>query len=156
MSKYKQPKGPRGYIPIPEDEYRERLHERLLASSERVGDCLLWTGKLTYSGYGHISVRDQKDNVHRVAYKLWVGPIPEGMEIDHLCNVRNCFEPAHLEPVTHAENLRRIRRRQTHCNQGHLRAEDSYIAANGRLTCRSCKRGWVARARARKTEGAVA
>lgn len=49
---------------------------------------------------------------HRVAYELWVGPIPEGMELDHRCKVRACINPAHLEPVTHAENMRRLGRRR--------------------------------------------
>lgn len=97
--------------PLPDAEYRVLLEERVTRNSKRVGECLLWRGRLTYAGYGHISVRNDNCNVHRIAYELWVGPIPDGLEIDHLCFVRHCLEPTHLEAVTHAENLRRARAR---------------------------------------------
>lgn len=85
----------------------QRLSERV----EKNGECMLWQGALNYAGYGHLRVGGRLTGVHRIAYELAVGPIPAGLEIDHLCAVRNCVNPAHLEPVTHEENLRRARER---------------------------------------------
>ena|SRR5579885_311897 len=70
--------------------------------------CWLWTGALS-EGYGRQRVRDFVYLAHRLVYELLVEPIPEGFDIDHLCRVRRCVNPAHLEPVTRAENLRRGR-----------------------------------------------
>lgn len=78
------------------------------------GDCLRWTGCHSTTGYGYIQKPDRsgRTQVHRLAYELFVGPIPADLEIDHLCNVRDCVNVEHLEPVTHAENLRRARERR--------------------------------------------
>lgn len=85
--------------------------ERFWPKVERVEDgCWLWTASLTGDGYGRISLGGKFGPMglaHRVAYELLVGPIPEGLELDHLCRVRRCVNPEHLEPVTHAENVRR-------------------------------------------------
>ena len=65
--------------------------------------CWLWMASLNRKGYGSF----QSQAAHRVAYQLLVGPIPDGLHIDHLCRVRNCVNPSHMEPVTPAENQRR-------------------------------------------------
>ena len=77
---------------------------------------------------------------HRVAYELQVGPIPVGLQLDHLCRVRSCVNPAHLEPVTSAENTRRgLRAMKTHCPQGHPYAgENLLIRPTGQRRCRTC------------------
>lgn len=73
--------------------------------------CWRWTGQKNRFGYGQLTVnRDGKSRclgAHRFSYEAHVGPIPEGLEIDHLCRVRDCVNPEHLEPVTRAENVRR-------------------------------------------------
>jgi hypothetical protein len=71
--------------------------------------CWIWTGPLHEAGYGRTSVPGvgQRVRIHRLAYETFVGPIPEGLVIDHLCRVRACCNPAHLEAVTSAENIRR-------------------------------------------------
>ena len=74
------------------------------------GDCWLWTKCKNSDGYGRMRVNGVLEQVHRVSYEIFVGPIPEGLELDHTCRNRACINPAHLEPVTHLENVRRGRR----------------------------------------------
>lgn len=81
---------------------------RLVENSDMQDDgCWLWLGFTDEYGYGRIRSVDRNHPVHRIAYTLIVGPTPDGLELDHLCRVRNCWRPDHLEPVTHAENVRR-------------------------------------------------
>lgn len=91
------------------------LEQRLLANAVRVDGCLLWQGYQMGNGYAQMQAGDRKRLVHRVAYEVWVGPIPDGLVIDHICPVpippRHCIEPTHLEPVTQAVNLERMRAR---------------------------------------------
>lgn len=72
--------------------------------------CWIWQrAMLGNTGYGQISVHDKPVGAHRVFYEKFKGAIPAGLDIDHLCRVRACVNPEHLEPVTRAENLRRGR-----------------------------------------------
>lgn len=90
-------------------------------------ECWPWTGGTTgKKDYGRFYVRAGLAVVaHRFAYELLVGPIPPGLQLDHLCRVHRCVNPAHLEPVTNAENQRRgfgppgMHARATHCKRGH-------------------------------------
>lgn len=121
--------------------------------------CWLWTGYLDGKGYGFLRLTRSRKTVraHRLAYEALVGPIPEGMELDHLCRIIRCVNPDHLEPVTHAENVRRGRggehnRLKTHCAQGHeFTPENTYIRSNGGRFCRTCGRANTKRWRDRKT-----
>lgn len=89
------------------------IAHRLESQTERSSNgCLLFTGHLTPTGYGVFKIGRKSHGAHRVAYREFVGPIPSGWEIDHLCSVRNCVEPTHLEVVTRSENLRRMRARR--------------------------------------------
>ncbi|MFJ2662519.1 HNH endonuclease signature motif containing protein [Arthrobacter koreensis] len=82
--------------------------------------------------------------VHRVAYELFSGPIPNGLVLDHLCRNRGCFNPNHLEPVTRAvNNLRGVgfmaaHARKTHCPKGHPYDEKNTQIKNGARRCRAC------------------
>lgn len=78
----------------------------LKVAGRETDGCWLWTGALLANGYGMFRA-SKSMAAHRWAYEHVVGPIPEGLQLDHLCRVRNCVNPSHLEPVTQAENIRR-------------------------------------------------
>jgi hypothetical protein len=111
--------------------------ERFWAKVDKSGDCWQWTAALNSAGYGKFSVGSKQQLLaHRYAYELMVGPIPEGLELDHLCRVRRCVNPAHLEPVTTRENVMRGYARKTHCVHGH-----EYTPENTRLVHRANRPG---------------
>jgi hypothetical protein len=85
--------------------------------------CWLWQGTMNWKGYGRISIGDREIGAHRVSYEIFVGPIPDGLEIDHLCKVRGCVNPDHLEPVTRRINQQRARG----INSAERRAENLQI-----------------------------
>lgn len=124
---------------------RDRVLSRLIIDSS---GCLLWSGGLTKNGYAAISQRSGSDRqdfyIHRLMYEWLVGPIPEGLEIDHLCRVRHCASPAHLEAVTRRENtLRGVspaarQARQTHCIHGHPFDDANTYRWRTRRYCRAC------------------
>lgn len=76
-----------------------------------LGPCWIWVGKVNQFGYGRFNVDHLEVQAHRWSYEHHVGPIPNGLEVDHLCFVRNCVNPKHLEAVTGLENQRRAARR---------------------------------------------
>lgn len=106
--------------------------------------CWLYLGSLTSNGYGKASVAGRTALAHRAAYEALVGPIPPGLQLDHLCRNRACYNPAHLEPVTQRENLRRGRNsnaEKTHCPLGHEYSdENTYVCARGKRSCKTCNR----------------
>lgn len=114
---------------------------RFWENVDKSGDCWLWRGYLKPNGYGTFYPGGgrgaPKVYAHRYAYELVVGPIPEGAEIDHTCNVRCCVNPAHMEPVSHRTNLDRAVERRTQCKHGHTLA-DAYRIAGNRV-CRTCR-----------------
>lgn len=117
--------------------------------------CWEWTGALSIGGYGVIPARPCAIYAHRCAYQLLVGPVPDGLELDHLCRNRKCVNPAHLEPVTHRENvLRGLRGRMvTHCPHGHEYTPDNLYWHHGRRECRTCVLRRNATARAQRQAG---
>lgn len=115
-----------------------------------LGMCWLWTAYAMDNGYGKFSHGTRATTkcvlAHRFAYELEIGPIPAGLELDHLCLVRLCVRPRHLEPVTGlVNNLRSSsppaeNARKTHCPRGHLYDEaNTRITADGWRICRACK-----------------
>lgn len=107
--------------------------------------CWLFTGRTT-KGYGVISIKGRETYVHRYVYEQMRGPIPEGLELDHLCRVPRCVNPQHLEAVTHKVNCLRgesfaaKHARKTHCPKGHPYDEANTQTYNGQRVCAECHR----------------
>ena len=130
----------------------DRLIRRLMFCSptSMPTGCIEFTGSKAQGGYGHLRNPDGPGLVvaHRASYELLVGPIPDGLVIDHLCRNTACVNPGHLEPVTTRTNVvvrgtgpTAINARKSHCPLGHpLDAENTYKRPNGRRECRTCKR----------------
>lgn len=128
----------------------ERRHrspdESFDARTQKTDACWLWTGHVSPKGYGVIGVGGRKlMRAHRYSYERFVGPVPEGMQLDHLCRVRSCVNPEHLEPVTNRENVVRgntSRGPKPHCKRGHaFDSANTYIhPKRGTRHCRECQR----------------
>lgn len=145
------------------------LRERMWRHIEVVDGHWLWTGGKTGGGYGRISVGARSVATHRLTYEMYFGPIDDGLHIDHLCRVRACCYPGHLEAVTPAENNRRssgsggllwngvptppavaLAERnwaKTHCPQGHPYDEANTIPQKGGKgrKCAACQAGYMRR-----------
>lgn len=107
--------------------------------------CWIWTGSCTSSGYGQFPIGAKKKyKAHRWGYELLVGPIPEGLVLDHLCRNIKCVNPEHLEPVTQAENLARganrwvLQRRSGKCMRGHDLTDDNVYVVPAKPNSRAC------------------
>ena len=108
--------------------------------------CMVWTASLKSNGYGQFHIEGKNLYAHRVAYLWLVGPIPDGLQLDHLCRNRKCVAPDHLEAVTQQENLRRgdagiNNKVKTHCPRGHaFTPENTRLNKQGSRMCAICKR----------------
>ncbi len=137
------------FVALLADALRRRFEERV----RKTNGCWLWRGHLNSSGYGRFKFVGGEAKAHRVGYELFVGPIPDGLVLDHLCRNTWCVNPAHLEPVTGAENTLRgfgaaaINARKTHCNKGHPLSGSNlkiYVDSAGEhRRCLTCKRAWA-------------
>lgn len=129
--------------------------------------CWLWTGELNSAGYGRISRGNNRYGLrerllaHRVSYEMHKGPVPMGMDLDHLCRVRMCVNPSHLEPVTRSENnlrgdlmRRKGKRRTGFCAQGHVLDPNAISPVSGRLrSCPICSAQRTLKYRKEKSHG---
>jgi len=127
--------------------------ERLMFRTALLANgCWEWRGSVNHSGYGLAWDGKKLRIVHRIAYEELIGPIPAGLQIDHLCRNRPCINPAHLEPVTALTNVRRsangergknlvaMHAAKTHCPQGHpYSGENLYVCKTRPRSGRQCK-----------------
>lgn len=144
-------------VPLPPAERFWRF-----VSPQSNDECWIWNGGLNNYGYGLLSGLKAKNHsyavlAHRVGYELLIGPIPDGLEIDHLCRTRSCVNPEHLDTVTSrvntlrgdsfaARNARKIR-----CVHGHLFDKaNTGMRATGKRACRTCARAATAKYRAKQ------
>lgn len=128
----------------------ERFHAKYEVDSTT--GCWRWFATLDRGGYSHFTIPARRHiSGHRFAYMALVGPIPLGLELDHLCHNTACVNPGHLEPVTRAENMRRRYARMTHCKRGHEFTPENTYTGVGRRSCRTCQRAAVARYAARRS-----
>ncbi len=98
---------PNGWPRLP---LAQRFAQRVILTGE---GCWGWSGASDHLGYSRLCGRARTTYAHRLAYELMVGPIPDGMEIDHICRNRGCVNPSHLRVCTHSENLRNTGRMVT-------------------------------------------
>jgi hypothetical protein len=116
---------------------------RLTQKFKTTDGCWPWTAAKVHNGYGVFWLNNRLNYAHRVVYEWLVGPIPPGLEIDHLCRNRGCVRPSHLEPVTHQENDRRgaaARPKKPNCLRGHAYSDYGFIDTQGHRQCRLCHR----------------
>ncbi len=122
------------------------VEQRFWSKVRKTRTCWLWMSHLDKDGYWRFWYNGKAVPAHRFAYEIWVGPIPEGLTIDHKCRIRHCVRPFHLEPVTNRINILRgvgaaaQNARKTHCINDHeLTGNNVYTYRNGR-DCRTCAR----------------
>jgi HNH endonuclease len=144
-------------------EFRDVMLKKLLESrAVALNGCWLWTGAISTHGYGVTNYDRQQIRAHQAGYRVWRGEVPAGLQLDHECRNRACFNPKHLECVTSRENTLRgdgitARAAQaTHCPQGHAYdSENTYTTPKGHRDCRVCRNA-AGRRRNGKAIGSVA
>lgn len=126
---------------------RIRARVKIEPASERtgLGPCWVWTGTVVSNGYARPLFGDRSRALHRVTYEMDIGPIPAGLELDHLCRVRRCCRPQHLEAVTHRVNMERgAWALKTHCKRNHPFSGDNLAMKPSQFgqqrRCRECTR----------------
>ncbi len=123
------------YVPIDAEQ-------RFWSKVKKTDTCWTWQGTRHNAkhDYGQFSVGNRYVLAHRFAYELLVGPISDGLELDHLCRNPPCVNPEHLEPVLHVENVRRgllSTRIQVLCKRGHPLSK-AFVRPDGTRACRLC------------------
>lgn len=115
--------------------------------------CWMWQ-RTTAGGYGQLMIDGVKRPAHVVFWERENGPVPEGLELDHLCRRPLCVRPSHCEAVTHAENQRRRAAAVTHCPAGHAYNEiNTHVKKSGARLCRLCNRDAMRERRALQKVG---
>lgn len=117
---------------------------RFMSKVRKTTTCWMWEGSLRGHGYGQFYLNGSMAAAHRISYQHFVGPIPIGLVLDHICRVRTCVNPEHLRTITNKENVligignSAVNKRKTHCKNGHA-FDDKNTYFSGNLTWRRCK-----------------
>lgn len=122
--------------------------DRFMSKVEVTDGCWEWSGAVQSSGYGNFWAGGVHYLAHRFSYETFVGHIPDGFVIDHLCRNRTCVCPEHLEPVTQSKNVHRspytlvsLNSAKTECHKGHhLSGKNLYTCPSGTRYCKECRR----------------
>lgn len=140
-------------VPAIAERFWAKVNKNGPVMKPHLGPCWEWTRALQSSGYGHAWIDSGSRSAHKVAWVWANGPVPDGLQLDHLCENRKCCRPSHLEPVTSRENSHRspltlnsISAAKTVCIRGH---EFDGIR-NGKRTCSTCQRGYSREAAQRR------
>lgn len=138
--------------------YGASVEERFWSKVNKTEECWLWTASTNRKGYGTFRYEGSSKLAHGIAYLWEVGEVPEGLQLEHLCRVRNCVRVAHLEAVTPGENSRRgeawkIHGMKTHCPLGHEYSEENTYRYRGGRHCKTCNRQRAAEYKSRKRDG---
>lgn len=145
--------------PVGEPDMEARFWDKV--SPEPNSGCWLWTANVNTEGYARFWDGAIHTVAHRWAYERFVGPIPDGLQLDHLCRVRCCVNPAHMDPVKPRENTLRsnsltaIHAAKTHCRRGHEFSPINTRHYRGTRQCRACYRIRDARKRAERRQEAA-
>jgi hypothetical protein len=122
--------------------------ERFWGKVDASGTCWTWIAGLIPQGYGSFWLRGKTRRSHKVAYESVVGPVPDGLVLDHICRNRRCVNPDHLRVVTHRENifapgsmcLAAQNAEKDECLRGHLLSGENLLIWEGKRSCRICRR----------------
>lgn len=124
----------------------EQLPRRFRDKINISGGCWVWTAAITNNGYGRVKIKGKTVVAHKAVFQLLVGPVRDGLTLDHKCRNRACVNPDHLEPVTMRVNVLRgetitgANSRKSHCHVGHPLAGDNlFIRNDGRRRCKTCE-----------------
>lgn len=124
----------------------ERIANKIQVDQQ--SNCWRWASVKNSRGYGRVWLNGKVQLTHRAVYSMLIGEIQSGLTLDHICRVVDCCNPAHLEPVSHRENVRRgigptaINAAKTHCLRGHALEGDNLDSCHlkrGQRNCRTCK-----------------
>ncbi len=127
---------------------------------DEITGCWHWLGTIELGGYGATNVAGQSKTAHRLAYETIIGPIPPRLVLDHLCRMRGCVNPYHLEPITHGENTRRglvcVNSAAGMCKRGHPRTDENNCGTAEHWLCRQFKLDRAAAKRQKRREARAA